>query len=160
MANGLTKVGASEEEITALEAILDTALPNDYLDFLRGNNGIVEAGPASFAILDPAKEVFATTCGYNPSDEFAPGLVVIGSDGCGNLLGIDTRSRDPADMDYVLFDSCNIAWQEERLRVNSLGQLLKHLEQTQSRLGRECAKLDPQEEQALADEELNEVLGV
>jgi hypothetical protein len=41
--------------------------------------------------------------GYGAA-ELCPGLVVIGGDGCGNIIGIDGRSHEPKKMDYVLLD--------------------------------------------------------
>ena len=121
--------GATQEAITALQKTLGTALPPDYLDFLRHSDGGIGHGPDLFVILDRAGEVAATTAGYG-ANEFVPGLIIFGSDGCGNVLGIDTRSHDPTAMDYMMFDACCLEWDEARHRSRSLAHLLECLAQT------------------------------
>ena len=96
--------GATVEAITALQESLGTALPSDYLDFLQRSDGGIGHGPDLFVILDRAGEVAATTVGYG-APEYAPGSIISGSDGCSNVLGMETRSHDPVVMDYVMFDA-------------------------------------------------------
>lgn len=118
------KEGATEEALAALQESLGTRLPADYLDLLRYSNGAVGIGPNLFVILAPAEEVAENTSGYG-APKYAPGLIIFGSDGCGNLLGIDTRNPEPAAMEYVLFDAICLDWDEENGRVKSLSDLLR-----------------------------------
>ena len=65
--------GATREANAALQESLGTALPSDFLDFLRRTDGGIGHGPDLFVILDRAAEVAATTAGYG-APEYAPGL--------------------------------------------------------------------------------------
>src|SRR5438874_5179421 len=93
--------GATGDVIDAMLRDNGTLLPDDYLDFLRQSNGAIGHGPDLFVILEPAEKIRETTLGY-ASD--CPWLIVVGGDGCGNIIGIDARSRDPKEMDYVVLD--------------------------------------------------------
>jgi hypothetical protein len=118
--------GATTEEITTLQKNLNTVLPADYLDFLRYSNGGIGHGPELFVILDHVNEVATTTEGY-AAPEFAPGLAIFGSDGCGNLLGIDTRNGNPETMEYVFVDPYSMDWEEIGCRTTSLSRLLEYV---------------------------------
>jgi len=97
------RAGASEHAIDQMLTDLKAPLPADYVAFLRRSNGAVGHGPDLFVILEPAERIREATIEYGAA-EYYPGLVVIGGDGCGNLLGINGRSCDPEQMEYVVFD--------------------------------------------------------
>ena len=123
--------GASDEAIHILTSFVaneyGTSLPTDYIEFLRISNGAVGHGPDLFVILDPAESVPSTTEGYS-AQEFAPGLLVFGSDGCGNLLGIDMRGGLSRDGRYVWVDGSGISWEEIMYGASCLAGLLQYLQ--------------------------------
>ena len=113
------KSGATEQAINGMLELLGTPLPEDYLDFLRKSNGCIGKGPDLFVILDPAEKVYAFTVGYG-TNKSINGLVVIGGDGCGNIIGIDARSRDPKTMAFVVVDSVWLDLDSESCQYRSL----------------------------------------
>ena len=129
----LEKRGAVSESSLAVllqwaEINYRTVLPADYIEFLRYSDGTVGHGPDIYVILDAAEEVPATTEGYGTA-EFAPGLVVIGSDGFGNLIGIDVRQEAPDASRYLLTDSLALSWDDQELSGASYaGSLLELLQ--------------------------------
>jgi hypothetical protein len=98
----MTLIEQLEKRDGAAEGAIDTllqwvareyqaALPADYIAFLRYSNGTIGRGPDLHIILNKAEEVAATTEGYGRA-EFAPALVIIGSDGYGMGGGAGKRS--------------------------------------------------------------------
>src|SRR5262249_30653850 len=93
--------GASEEEINELLGSAGTELPQEYLDFLRAaNGGEGPLGERGYLALWRAEEVGQANQEYSVA-EFAPGLLLIGSDGGGTAVGIDLRSSDSGGMHFV-----------------------------------------------------------
>src|SRR5262245_43223069 len=93
--------GAVEEDIQRLLAYAGTDLPQAYLDLLKLSDGVEgPIGERGYLQLWPAADVPVRNDGCCTAD-FAPGLLLIGSDGGGTALGIDTVSQDPQTMDYV-----------------------------------------------------------
>jgi hypothetical protein len=81
-----TAPGASEEQLSAAQRDLGTVLPDDYLAFLRlsnGGGGWLEGSPIQ---LWPAEDLGS---GNRDHPDYGDGLVLIGSDGCGNALALD-----------------------------------------------------------------------
>src|SRR5690349_10752747 len=110
------KPGASEETIQTLSEALKTKLPEDYKEFLRFSNGYAGSiGEEGHLILWPAEEVPQANVDYKAT-EWAPGLVLIASNGCGAGIGIDTRCGDSSTMDYVTFDWIDLEWGHEERR--------------------------------------------
>ena len=97
------KPAASDEELKAMVAGIGVEPPGDYLEFLRQSNGGTGSGPDIFVILFAAKEVGTPELDYG-APEYAPGLIVIGGDGCASILGIDTRKSDRRLHEYVVLD--------------------------------------------------------
>jgi len=82
----------TSKDIAIFEADSGIRLPGDYVDFLRignGGEGFIGDSYALFWRLDELKTLNAE---YEV-DEFAPGLLLIGSDGGGEAFGFDTRER-------------------------------------------------------------------
>lgn len=102
--------------------------PGDYLDFLRLTNGGTASGPDIFVILFAAEEAGTPVLDYG-APEYAPGLIVIGGDGCGNILGIDTRNADPSLHEYVVLDPVWMDLNSEsvRHRGKTLSDMLQHV---------------------------------
>jgi SMI1 / KNR4 family (SUKH-1) len=82
--------GASREAIEAAEAALALEIPSDYKEFLlRTNGGAGEIG-SSYLELFPAEELKQHNQDYQ-FPEYAPGLLLIGSDGGGEAYVFDRR---------------------------------------------------------------------
>ena len=99
--------GASEEAVQSLaeyfQATFHAAIPEDYVEFLRLSNGGIGRGPDLFVIIASAEDVVQKEKGYGQGDA-EKDLFLIGGDGCGNRLGIDTRSKDQKAMTFMVFD--------------------------------------------------------
>jgi len=83
---------ARASAISELESKTGALLPKGYAQFLRemdGGEGFI--GGSAYVILWPASEVVDMNNGYHVS-EFAPGLLLIGTDGGGEGYAFDTRS--------------------------------------------------------------------
>jgi hypothetical protein len=66
-------------------------LPNDYVDFIKRANGADGPfGKDGYLNLWPVHDLRAKNKGYQV-DDFAPGLLLFGSDGGGEAFAFDTR---------------------------------------------------------------------
>jgi len=73
---------------------LGTKLPDDYLSFiLRSNGAVGTVGLTGYLRLSPIDELVEFNQGYCVKD-FAPGLLLFGSDGGGEAFAFDLR--DPS----------------------------------------------------------------
>ena len=82
---------AAESAIKTFEEGAAFALPSDYREFLqRSNGGEGFVGPA-YLILWRVEELQRLNLAYEVA-EYAPGLVLFGSDGGGEAFAFDTRS--------------------------------------------------------------------
>lgn len=83
---------ASIEAIRQVESALKITLPIEYKDFLLfadGGEGVVGS---AYLVLWPIADLIRLNEGYGIS-EYAPGLLVFGSDGGGEAFAFDTRSH-------------------------------------------------------------------
>jgi hypothetical protein len=119
--------GVTEEAIQNLVVNQQIRLPDDYLEFLRFSNGYEgPIGEGSHLILWHIEEVPVLNEDYK-ADEDIKCLILIGSDGGGTALGIDTRASNPEEMEYVTFDWIVLDWKEEEFRCATLYDLLNYL---------------------------------
>lgn len=82
--------GSSEGSLAALSAAT-RSLPDDYLNFLRISNGAEgPIGSKNYLVLWSIEELEQTNVEYGTS-EFAPGLVLVGTDGGNTGYGFDCR---------------------------------------------------------------------
>jgi hypothetical protein len=100
--------GASDDAIKAMIARIGVEPPGDYLDLIRLTNGGTGLGPDIFVNLFAAELVGMPGFDYD-APAYAPGLIVIGGDGLGSIVGIDTRNADRSMHEYVVLDPC---WME------------------------------------------------
>lgn len=104
--------GASENALKKLadfiKAHFDAEPPQDYLDFLRFSNGGQGIGPNLFVILDSSEDVPVRGLGYS---EFLAGGLIVGGNGCGNVLGMDLRNK--TEKDYFLADPICMVWNDK-----------------------------------------------
>jgi SMI1 / KNR4 family (SUKH-1) len=120
--------GASDEALKAMVARIGVEPPDDYLKFLRQSNGGTGSGPDIFVNLFAAEEVGTSELDYGAS-EYALGLIVIGGDGLGNILGIDTRKSDRPLHEYVVLDPVWMDLDSESVqyRGKTLSDMLEHV---------------------------------
>lgn len=81
---------ASDEAIKNASESIEAELPNDYIAFLLKNNGGEGMIGKSYVILWKAEELATMNKAYQV-EEYAPGLLLIGSDGGGEAFAFDTR---------------------------------------------------------------------
>lgn len=80
--------GASQQAIDAIEQYFEIRLPDDYRVFLAASNGIEGfLGEGGYLSLYSAEDVVELS-GIGCIKEFAPGFLMVGSDGGGELFGL------------------------------------------------------------------------
>jgi len=102
--------GASPEVVGQLSKESPVSLPGEYLSLLRFSNGgegklAVEPG---WFVFWKAEDVIANNLGYH-LPECLPGFFGFGSNGGGELLAFDTRSRKPWPVVMVPFNPLDAA---------------------------------------------------
>jgi hypothetical protein len=86
--------GADENALGQMSSSLGISLPADYVEFLRSTNGAEgPVGEQSYVSVWPVEEVKVLNDEYAVS-EFAPGLLLFGSDGGDTGYAFDTRSKE------------------------------------------------------------------
>jgi hypothetical protein len=83
--------GIQEAAIANIEKQLGTQLPAEYLEFLKIMDGAEGFIGQSYVMLWPGEELLSMNEAYEVQ-KWAPGLLIIGSDGGGEAFGFDTRS--------------------------------------------------------------------
>ncbi len=83
--------GATSASLDDLLQWVAKPLPSAYLELMRRSNGIEgPVGEDNYIMLWPVEEIKELNEGYAVA-EFAPGLLLIGSDGGGTGYAFDTR---------------------------------------------------------------------
>jgi hypothetical protein len=86
--------GAAENTVRQLSSSLGVGLPADYVEFLLSTNGAEgPIGQSSYVSVWPVEEVQVLNNEYAVK-EFAPGLLLFGSDGGDTGYAFDTRFKD------------------------------------------------------------------
>lgn len=83
--------GASDEAINNLQDEFGVQFPEDYINFLKLSNGAHGFVGNAYLILDPVEDIPERNK-VLAIDEFAPGLLLFGSDGGGEGYFFDIRS--------------------------------------------------------------------
>lgn len=124
MSNAIPNVPASSAAISNLVVACPVTLPESYIELLKQTNG----GEWSLAVqpytlsLDKVESVVQAIAEGTYS-EFFDGFVIIGSDGGGELVALDTRGEEPWSV--VALDMTNINLDESRFQIaSSFDQLL------------------------------------
>ncbi len=91
----ILNAGAVQSELDRVQLGLNRRLPDEYVAFLRKSNGA--EGPIGdyYLQLWPVQELEHLNAAYSV-DEFAPGLLLFGSDGGDTAFAFDTRTPDMA----------------------------------------------------------------
>lgn len=85
---------ADRAAIEQFQTATNVRLPKDYTEFLRhGNGGEGFIGEAAYAILWAVEELQELNTAYEV-EEFAPGLLLFGSDGGGEAYAFDLRDGE------------------------------------------------------------------
>jgi hypothetical protein len=118
------KPGASENLLKMVESQLGVSLPPEYADFLKYSNGAEGTiGENSYLVLWPVEEIAPLNKAYAVG-EFAPGLLLFGSDGGGVGYAFDTRSETMPIVE-VPFIGMNL--NDTKLRGLTFVEFLEHL---------------------------------
>jgi cell wall assembly regulator SMI1 len=118
---------AQWDQIEAAERELGRRLPEDYRSFLRESNGLEGfVGAEAYLILWSIQEIAQLNSGY-ATTEFAPGLVLIGTNGGNTGYGfIDNQSNVRyVQVSLIPMDDVNIVG-------NMLFDLVKYLQRCDS----------------------------
>jgi hypothetical protein len=84
--------GAPDAALSAAVRDLKVELPHDYREFLRASNGGEGFVGQNYIALWRAEELKTLNDGYDVG-QFAPGLLLFGSDGGGEAYAFDTRAN-------------------------------------------------------------------
>jgi hypothetical protein len=119
---------ATEEAIAAFEKTSGKQLCADYREFLKvvnGGEGFIRKN--AYVILWGVDELASMNKAYEVED-YAPGLLIFGSDGGGEAYGFDTRSPQWAivEMPFV-----GMAWSLAEPIAASFRGFLEHLYRTE-----------------------------
>ncbi len=113
-----------------IEKINDVVLPKDYIEFMKKHNGGEGDIGETWLILYPLEELQEINDDYE-IEEFLPGHIIIGSNGGGELYGIDNKGNyfnvpvliDENDIALLgaeielLPDRINALWEQIQLQV-------------------------------------------
>lgn len=115
---------ATEEGIVVCQESLSRELPADYVAFLRiGNGGDGFVGENAYVILWKCDELAELNKAYEV-EQYAPGLLLFGSDGGGEAFGFDTRD---ADWPIVQVPFVGMDWGDAKQCGGSLVEFLEWL---------------------------------
>ncbi|WML48521.1 SMI1/KNR4 family protein [Neobacillus sp. PS3-34] len=95
----------SKQEIEKVEEVLNVNFPPDYIEFMLKTNGGEGTIGESYLKLWEIQELIESNEDYSVP-EFAPGLLIIGSDGGGTAYGYDFRQERPklVEVDFIGMD--------------------------------------------------------
>jgi hypothetical protein len=86
------KPSTTVAEVRRVFSNLGVTPPSDYIEFMASSNGAEGAiGSDNYLVLWPAEQIVELNSAYEVN-EFAPGLVLFGSDGADTAYAFDTRS--------------------------------------------------------------------
>lgn len=112
---------ATQEQIDQLQVDLGVILPPDYVEYARATNGADGAvGVNGYVSLWPIDEVAQLNKNYRVAD-FAPGLVLFGSDGGGEAFAFDARD---GGMEIVQVPFVGMSLFEIQLLAKTFGEFL------------------------------------
>ncbi|KVO88110.1 cell wall assembly protein [Burkholderia ubonensis] len=107
ISNSSWNEGASNQAVSDLVGQLDISLPDDYLTFLRKSDGGEGFLGRDYLILWRAEDIVKFNREYEV-DEYAPGLLIFGSNGGGEAYAFDTRVN-PMQVVQVPFIGMDLA---------------------------------------------------
>lgn len=115
---------ATDEAVGVFERASRKQIPEDYREFLTiANGGEGFIGKNAYIILWPVDELASMNEAYEV-ENYAPGLLIFGSDGGGEAYGFDTRDAQWAT---VAIPFVGMAWSLARPIAASFRGFLEHL---------------------------------
>ena len=114
---------ASQEQIKMIEKKLGVALPTQYIDFLLHSNGYEGIVGKSYLVLWKIENLVMLNEEY-AVNEFAPYLVLIGSDGGGEAYAFDTRMNG---FPIINTPFIGLGLEEETIIGNSFSEFFENL---------------------------------
>ena len=114
-------VGATPQQLQSLTQQFPV-IRDDYLEFLRVCNGAEGPIGDNYIVLWPSSDVLELNEAYAVA-EFAPGLLLIGTDGGNEGFGLDLRDRD---VPIVQIPLVGMDWSEAKVVGRDLTQFLQH----------------------------------
>ncbi|MEU6343684.1 SMI1/KNR4 family protein [Streptomyces sp. NPDC046977] len=117
-------MGAPDAAIQRAERALGVAFPEDYRSFLSDPGSVARhfLPAGDFLTLCPVGDLLGLNDAAGPAGRL-PGAVVIGGDGCRELLVYDFRQQPPP---LLLIDSATAAWSEGLRQAATLTEFLTH----------------------------------
>jgi len=93
--------GASKDVITKVSSLLDFAFPQDYSEFMQETNGGEGSmGQANYLILWKIEELAKLNKEYD-AELYAPGYLIIGSNGGGTAYAFDKSKSNVVSFEFV-----------------------------------------------------------
>ena len=123
--SALTKnPGATEDSINSLNELSNNRLPVSYLQLMAATNGLEGfVGEEAYLMLWPAEKIHELNESY-AVDEFAPGLLLFGSNGGDMAYAFDTNSEE---MPFVEVPFIGMALDQRRIIGKTLKEFFEHL---------------------------------
>jgi hypothetical protein len=117
------KAGVSEEALVEVQSTLGLRFPKEYSDFLLFSNGAEGSIGKSYLSIWPLEDITTLNKAY-AVNEFAPGLILFGSDGGETGYAFDTRSKS---MPIVAVPFIGMDLSEIIFYSQSFNEFLKYL---------------------------------
>jgi SMI1 / KNR4 family (SUKH-1) len=114
-------VTEKDRAIRAAEQALSVRLPEDYASWLGDNDGLEQDLGGCYLSLYAVEELVERNHGYGVS-EFMPGLLLIGSDGGSEGIGLDMRGQDSP---VVMVGLSSLRWEEAIQQAESFDEFLE-----------------------------------
>lgn len=114
---------ASHDAIATLEQQINASLPPSYRDLLLRSNGLEGFIGNNYLVLWPIEEIIELNAAYGVS-EFAPGILLIGSNGGGSGYAIDYRD---CRMTFVEVPFIGMSLDDLEVKGYSVIELLSNL---------------------------------
>ncbi len=114
---------ASRASIAEAQLQIGHHFPSDYIEFLNRSNGAKGWVGESFLVLWSVEELVQ----YNAATQvnhFAPGLLLFGGDGGGEVYGFDMRAETAPVVQVPLIP---LAWEEAIICGDTFTEFLEHL---------------------------------
>mgnify|MGYP000904116999 CR=1 FL=1 len=119
---------ATEESIWASELAFRRSFPLQYRQFLLLSNGAEgPVGRSSYLVLWPVEQLVPLNVSYE-TEKYAPGLLIIGSDGGGEAYGFDTRKEV---LSVVQTPFVGMSWDVARQLAGSFNEFIELLHKSQ-----------------------------
>jgi hypothetical protein len=114
-------VTGKDEAIRSAERTLAVRLPEDYASWLRTNDGLERDLGGSYLSLYAVDELVGLNHDYALA-ELMPGLILIGTDGGGEGIGLDVRGESSP---VVLVNLSSLRWDDAIFQAESFEEFLQ-----------------------------------